>query len=134
MIAIIAAADTGSRFPAFGRQAAGFFVLVLQGQRSFGFRGVFFKTCPVPAAFQLVIAVQLDLHIAVSLNSQSGFVIGVAHIDLHVFQGEVQHLIGKIVDHRNGVAPKAIILWVHRSSACRGSSRGCLLVCTLLPV
>ena len=59
---------------------------------------------------------------------------GVAHIDLYVFQGEVQHLIGNVVDHRNGVAPKAIILWVHRSSVCGGSSRGCLLVCTLLPV
>ena len=59
---------------------------------------------------------------------------GVAHIDLYVFQGEVQHLIGNVVDHRNGVAPKAIILFVHRSSACRGSSRDCLLVCTLLPV
>ena len=59
---------------------------------------------------------------------------GVAHIDLYVFQGEVQHLIGKVVDHRNGVAPKAIILFVHRSSVCGGSSRGCLLVCTLLPV
>ena len=59
---------------------------------------------------------------------------GVAHIDLYVFQGEVQHLIGNVVDHRNGVAPKAIILWVHRSRACGGSSRGCLLVCTLLPV
>ena len=123
MIAIIAAADTGSRSPAFGRQAAGFFVIVLQGQRSFGFRGVFFKTCPVPAAFQLVIAVQLDLHIAVSLNSQSGFVIGVAHIDLHVSQGEVQHRIGKVVDQRN-----------HRSRGCRGcSSRGCLLGLGLLP-
>ena len=57
---------------------------------------------------------------------------GVAHIDLYVFQGEVQHLIGKVVDHRNGVAPKAIILWVHRSSACGGSSRGRLLGLGLL--
>ena len=102
------------------------------------------------AAFQLVIAVQLDLHIALSLNAQGGFsfvtipwvsgvLSGVAHIDLHVFQGEVQHLIGKIVDHRNGVAPKAISLSVHRSRGCRGSSRGCLLglglsVCAFLPV
>ena len=53
---------------------------------------------------------------------------GVAHIDLYVFQGEVQHLIGNGLQ-RNGVVPKAIILFVHRSRACRGSSRGCLLVC-----
>ena len=138
-VAKVTAADAGTIKPTGGRQAAGFFIIVLQGQRACG---VFFKARTLSAAFQLVIAVQLDLHIALSLNAQGrlSFLIpiilisGVAHIDLYVFQGEVQHLIGNVVDHRNGVAPKAIILWVHRSSACRGSSRGCLLVCTLLPV
>jgi len=52
---------------------------------------------------------------------------GVAHIDLYVFQGEVQHLIGKVVDHRNGVLP--IFHW---GRGCRGSSRGCLLGLGLL--
>ena len=53
---------------------------------------------------------------------------GVAHIDLYVFQGEVQHLIGNGLQ-RNGVAKNAISLSVHRSRGCRGSRRGCLLVC-----
>ena len=86
------------------------------------------------AAFQLVIAVQLDLHIALSLNAQGGFsfvtipwvsgvLSGVAHINFYVFQGEVQHRIGNFVDHRNGVLNKAICL----GRGCRGSSRGCLL-------
>ena len=88
------------------------------------------------AAFQLVLPVQLDLHITISLNAQGSLSCfrvnivlcsGVAHIDLHVFQGEVQHRIGKVVDHRNGVAPKAIFLFVHRGRGCRSSSRGCLL-------
>ena len=132
----VAAANAGSPSPAFGRQAAAAsFFIVLQGQRSFG--GVFFKTCLEIAAFQLVIAVQLDGHIAVSLNTQGGFTVGVAHIDLHVLQGEVQHRIGKDVDHRNGVVPKV------RSRGRRG--RGCLqglgllvgaflLICVLLLV
>ena len=138
----VAAADAGTIFATGGLQAAGFFIIVLQGQRACGVRGVFFKARPVSAAFQLVIAVQLDLHIAVSLNAQGGFSFysspwdsGVAHIDLYVFQGEVQHLIGTFVDHRNDVFAKAIS-W---GRGCRGgsSSRGCLLgllVCALLPV
>ena len=93
------------------------------------------------AAFQLVLAVQLDLHIALSLNAQGGisfvviiqWVSGAAHIDLYVSQGELQHLIGKVVDHRNGVAKNAISLSVHRSRGCRSSSRGCLLGLGLLP-
>ena len=113
-----AAADAGTTKPTGGRQAAGFFIIVLQGQRACG--DVFFKTSLTLAAFQLVIAVQLDGHIAVSLNTQSGFSV-VAHIDLYVFQGEVQHLIDSVVDRRNGVAQKA-----------RGSRRGCLLGLGLL--
>ena len=133
----VAAADAGTIFATGGLQAAGFVFIVLQGQRAF--RGVFFKARPVSAAFQLVIAVQLDLHIALSLNAQGGFSFysspwdsGVAHIDLYVFQGEVQHLIGTFVDHRNDVFAKAIS-W---GRGCRGgsSSRGCLLVCVFLPV
>ena len=143
---VLAAADASTIFASGGLQAAaaGFFI-VLQGQRACGGGGVFFKARPLNAAFQLVIAVQLDLHIALSLNAQGGFSFypiasGVAHIDLHVFQGEVQHRIGKVVDHRNGVAPKAISLVVLRNRGCRGSSsRGCLqglglLVSTLLLV
>ena len=138
-VAKVTAADAGTIKPTGGRQAAGFVIIVLQGQRACG---GFFKARTLSAAFQFVIAVQLDLHIALSLNAQGSLsflipiilISGVAHIDLYVFQGEVQHLIGNVVDHRNGVAPKAIILFVHRSRACRGSSRGCLLVCTLLPV
>ena len=135
----VAAADAGTIFATGGLQAAGFFIIVLQGQRACGVRGVFFKARPVSAAFQLVIAVQLDLHIALSLNAQGGFSFysspwdsGVAHIDLYVFQGEVQHLIGTFVDHRNDVFAKAIS-W---GRGCRGgsSSRGCLLVCVFLPV
>ena len=92
------------------------------------------------AAFQLVIAVQLDLHIAISLNAQGGFsfvtspwvsgvLSGVAHIDLYVFQGELQRR-GSVVDHRNDVFAKAIC----RGRGCRGSiSRGCLLGLGLLP-
>ena len=74
------------------------------------------------AAFQLVLAVQLDLHIAASLNAQGSLsslirpiivdISGVAHIDLYVFQGEFQRR-GSVVDHRNDVATKAIIFWVH---------------------
>ena len=139
-VAKVTAADAGTIVATGSRQAAGFVIIVLQGQRTCG---GFFKARPAFAAFQLVIAVQLDLHIALSLNTQgslSSLIIlklkvvtsGVAHIDLYVFQGEVQHLIGKVVDHRNGVAPKAIILFVHRSRACRGSSRGCLLGLGLL--
>ena len=124
------AADAGTIFATGGLQAAGFFIIVLQGQRACGVRGVFFKARPVSAAFQLVIAVQLDLHIAVSLNAQGGFSFysspwdsGVAHIDLYVFQGELQRR-GSVVDHRNDVFAKAIC----RGRGCRGSiSRGCLL-------
>ena len=125
----VAAANAGSPSPAFGRQAAAAsFFIVLQGQRSFG--GVFFKTCLEIAAFQLVIAVQLDGHIAVSLNTQGGFTVGVAHIDLHVLQGEVQHRIGKDVDHRNGVLP--IFHW---GRGYRGGLLGLgLLICVLLLV
>ena len=109
-------------------------VIVLQGQRACG---GFFKACLAKAAFQLVLAVQLDLHIAASLNAQgslSCFKIvlcsGVAHIDLHVFQGEFQRR-GSLVDHRNDVVTKAIC----RGRGCRvvGSSQGCLLGLGLLP-
>ena len=129
-----AAADAGTTFATGGLQAAGFFIIVLQGQRACGVRGVFFKARPVNAAFQLVIAVQLDLHIAASLNAQGGLSIsrnasGVAHIDLYVFQGELQRR-GSVVDHRNDVFAKAIC----RGRGCRGSiSRGCLLGLGLLP-
>ena len=59
---------------------------------------------------------------------------GVAHIDLHVFQGELQRR-GSVVDHRNDVFAKAISWGRGR----RGSSRGCLLglglsVCAFLLV
>ena len=130
-----AAANAGTTASSFGSQAA-VFIIVLQGQRACG--GVFFKTCPVIAAFQLVLAVQLDLHIALSLNAQGSLSVvsirivassGVAHIDLHVLQGEVQHLIGTFVDHRNDVFAKAISWGRGR----RGSSRGCLLGLGLLP-
>ena len=130
--AVVAAADASTIFASGGLQAAaaGFFI-VLQGQRACGGGGVFFKARPLNAAFQLVIAVQLDLHIALSLNAQGGFSFypiasGVAHIDLHVFQGEVQHRIGKVVDQRNGVAPKAVSLIVLRGRGRRGRGRGCL--------
>ena len=130
--AVVAAADASTIFASGGLQAAaaGFFI-VLQGQRACGGGGVFFKARPLNAAFQLVLAVQLDLHIALSLNAQGGFSFypiasGVAHIDLHVFQGEVQHRIGKLVDHRNGVAPKAVSLIVLRGRGRRGRGRGCL--------
>ena len=121
---VLTAADARTIFASGGLQAAGFFIIVLiivlQGQRACG---GFFKARAGPAAFQLVIAVQLDLHIALSLNAQGGFsfftspwdsgvLSGVAHIDLYVFQGELQRR-GSVVDHRNGVAPKAIIFWVH---------------------
>ena len=124
-----------------GLQAAGFLVIVLQGQHACGGRAYegevgFFKARPVKAAFQLVIAVQLDLHIALSLNAQGGFsfytspwdsgvLSGVAHIDLHVFQSELQRR-GSVVDHRNDVVTKA------RGRGC-SSSRGCLLGLGLLP-
>ena len=136
-----AAADAGTTAASFGFQAAaGGSFTVLQGQRACGGGGVFFKTRPVIAAFQLVIAVQLDGHIAASLNAQGGLSIsrnvsGVAHIDLHVFQGELQRR-GSVVDHRNDVFAKAIC----RGRGCRGSiSRGCLLglglsVCAFLLV
>ena len=131
---VLAAANAGTIFASGGLQAAGFFIIVLlivlQGQRACGVRGVFFKARPVKAAFQLIIAVQLDLHIALSLNAQGGFsnytiplISGVAHIDLHVFQGEFQRR-GSVVDHRNDVFAKAIC----RGRGCRGCiSRGCLL-------
>ena len=135
------AANAGSSAASFGFQAAvADIFIVLQGQHACRVRFVFFKARLVSGAFQHVIAVQLDLHIALSLNAQGclfGYprlTSGVAHIDLYVFQGEVQHLIDTVVDHRNGVAPKAISLVVLRSRGRRGSSRGCLLVCTLLPV
>ena len=130
----VTAADARTIGASGGRQAAGFLVIVLQGQRAC--RDDFFKARPEVAAFQLVLPVQLDLHIAISLNAQGSLSCfrvnivlcsGVAHIDLHVFQGELQRLIGKVVDHRNGVAPKAIFLFVHRGRGCRSSSRGCLL-------
>ena len=125
-----AAADAGTTIASGSLQAA-VFIIVLQGQRAF--RGVFFKARPVSAAFQLVIAVQLDLHIAASLNAQGGLstsrkVSGVAYIDLYVFQGEFQRR-GSVVDHRNDVFAKAIC----RGRGCRGSSRGCLLGLGLLP-
>ena len=134
-----AAANAGTTASSFGSQAA-VFIIVLQGQLACGGGGVFFKARPVKAAFQLVIAVQLDLHIALSLNAQGSFSVfkirinvasGAAHIDLYVFQGELQRLIGKVVDHRNDVATKA------RGRGCSSSCRGCLLgllVCALLPV
>ena len=131
------AANAGSTASCFGSQAA-VFIVVLQGQHACRVRFVFFKARLVSGAFQHVIAVQLDLHIALSLNAQGclfGYprlTSGVAHIDFHVFQGEVQHLIDTVVDHRNGVAPKAIFLFVHRGRGRRGSSRGCLLGLGLL--
>ena len=144
-----AAANAGTTASSFGSQAA-VFIIVLQGQRACGVRGVFFKARPVKAAFQLVIAVQLDLHIALSLNAQGSFSVfkirinvasGAAHIDLYVFQGELQRLIGKVVDHRNDVVTKARGIGGSRSRGCLlglgllvcallpgvGSSRGCLL-------
>ena len=82
-------------FPAGGRQAAGFFIIVLQGQRACG---GFFQGPPWKRRFSARYRRPARFHIALSLNTQGQPFLfdilklkvvtsGVAHIDLYVFQG-----------------------------------------------
>ena len=71
--AFVAAADACAVFAAFGGEGAFGVVVVLDGQLAGGLIAVLLKTRIVAAALQLVVAVQLDGGIVVTLHGDGGF-------------------------------------------------------------
>jgi len=70
-------------------------VVVLDGQLAGGLIAVLFKTRIFAAALQLVVAVQLDGHIAVALDPDSSFAL-LADVNFQVVEGDVHVALGGV--------------------------------------
>ena len=69
----VAAADACAAFAALSGEGAVLALVVLDGQRAFRLMAVLLKARIVAAALQLVVAVQLDGGIVVTLHGDGGF-------------------------------------------------------------
>ena len=101
-------ADACAAFAALSGEGAVLAVVVLDGQRAFRLMFVLLEACIAAAAFQLVVAVQLDGGIVVALHGDGGFALPVravtaaiplglaADVDFQVVEGDVHFALGGV--------------------------------------
>ena len=103
-----ASADACAVVAALSGEGAVLALVVLDGQGALRLMFVLLEACIIAAAFQLVVAVQLDGHIAVALHGDGGFaridwaviaaipLLLAADVDLQVVEGDVHVALGGV--------------------------------------